>query len=91
MDTGTAVLFKTKTHKQTFSGTIQKVVDYKSKWGDQLYHVLLDNGSIRIAFPDEVIEFDGALREALSSELGDAVLKRTLAQSWYSGDSKGHA
>jgi hypothetical protein len=58
MDTGTAVHFKRSTGRETYSGTIQKVVDFKSKWGDKLYHILLDDGSMKIAFPDEVTTGD---------------------------------
>lgn len=54
MDTGTAVHFKTSIGKEVLSGTIHRVVDHKSKWGDKLYHILLDDGTLRIAFPDEV-------------------------------------
>lgn len=72
MDTGTAVLFKTRIGKEQYSGTIERVVDYKSKWGDKLYHVMLDDGTLRIAFPDELTVADevAEARQRLADRLG---------------------
>jgi hypothetical protein len=54
MEPDTAVLFKPVNAASSMRGVISGVTDHESDYGDKLYRLTLDDGTVRWAFPDEI-------------------------------------